>query len=511
VWDKVNLRVILIVCMLFTLVQTYGVTDQKPEMLFFTVEDCESCQNVKREFLPDFLKRFGQHFTFVELDAKNPAYLDSLYTLESRTGIAEEDKDFPAVYFMGSMIEGEIPVRMKLEFLVKQYLANPDSMKEIDKEVMSRIPVIVKPETGDAVKPVSMAYFYEQGCKLCSRTEKHIEWLKNTYPFLSVDAFNIAEKRSKLIASALSERSDMPVDRYMSTPVIFIGRDFLLAENISLVKLDNLIKKYTKTGSEPFWRNMSGEELSHAEEKIKSLFRRFTLWGISLAGLGDGINPCAFATILFFVSYLGMVGRKKNEILVVGLSFASAVFLTYFLIGIGLFKIIETMSYVKILSKIIFGGTAVLCIIFGFLSINDYLKVQSGKTSDMTLQLPAFLKRQIHTTIRTKVRMKSYVTGAFIAGFLVSILELACTGQVYLPTIILMVRSSGTRAVALSYLILYNICFIVPLLVVFGVVYFGVSSQSIARMMESRVGMVKLLLAVVFFTVAGLLTWMVFF
>jgi len=102
------------------------------------------------------------------------------------------------------------------------------------------------------------------------------------------------------------------------------------------------------------------------------------------------------------------------------------------------------------------------------------------------------------------------VAGALAAGFLVSILEFACTGQVYLPAITLMVGMGGLKASAVFYLFVYNIFFIIPLLIVFGVVYFGVSSHVIARIMESKVGTIKLALSVVFFTVGGLLFWAVF-
>ena len=135
---------------------------------------------------------------------------------------------------------------------------------------------------------------------------------------------------------------------------------------------------------------------------------------------------------------------------------------------------------------------------------------KSGKPAEMLLQLPMFLKRYIHKTIREKVRMESIVAGALIAGFIVSILEFACTGQVYLPTITFMVGMEGLKVKAILYLLLYNICFIVPLLFVFGVVYFGVSSQTIARLMEAKVGAVKLILASVFFMVGGLLFWIAF-
>ncbi len=93
---------------------------------------------------------------------------------------------------------------------------------------------------------------------------------------------------------------------------------------------------------------------------------------------------------------------------------------------------------------------------------------------------------------------------------MVSILEFACTGQVYLPTITFMVGVEGMKSSAILYLLLYNIFFILPLLLVFAVVYFGVSSQAISRIMESKVGTVKLILACVFFAVGGLLFWAAF-
>jgi cytochrome c biogenesis protein CcdA/thiol-disulfide isomerase/thioredoxin len=508
--NKTYLQMLFSVFILFFLFHTHGMADEKPEMQFFLWPDCEHCESVKKEFFPGFLEKYGQHFTYIEMDATNPVYLDSLQAMESRIGIPEEDKESPAVYFLGTMLEGENSVRLKLEYLVKAYIANPDSMLALDREVRSRIPDTIKLELKKAAAPVSMAYFYKQGCKKCGRAEEIIEWLKGSYPFLSVEIFNIGENRSKLIAAALGMRAGMPEDKLMSTPAIFIGSDYVLSEEISRKKLAELVENYADAGAEAFWNEISDEELQRVEADISEFFNTFTFIAVALAGLVDGINPCAFASILFFVSYLGMIGRKGREILVVGLSFALAVFITYFLVGLGFFKIINSMSHFDLVSKIIFGATGTLCIVFGFLSIGDYFKARSGKTTDMALQLPAFLKKRIHTTIREKARMKSYVAGALAAGFLVSILEFACTGQVYLPTIIMMVGKEGVRLSAIFYLLLYNLFFIVPLLVVFAFVFFGVSSKGIAKLMEAKVGVVKLALAAVFFVVGGLLFWAVF-
>lgn len=504
---RFNLLLILLILFLFSLRVS---AEEKPTMLFFYSVNCEHCQSMKKHFLPDFLKKYGKNFRFVELEVSNPANFDSLAAMESRVNVPEDRKDYPAVYFAGNMIEGEIPVGTKLESLVKTYLANPDSMKELDRAVMQKTPVKIQPGRGLQAKPVYLAFFYKIGCKKCSRANEIITWLEKTYPDSRIERFDIADKKSKLVSATLGDRSRVPHNRLLSTPMFFIGRNYVLAEDISREKLAALVSGYTKTGAEPFWRSLSQEELDSSRQIIENKFYSFSFFAITMAGLFDGINPCAFATILFFVSYLTMLGRKRNEILLVGLSFAFAVFLTYFLVGLGFFKIIKSISNIELLSKIIFGGTAVLCVIFGFMSIYDYFKVRRGKTSEMTLQLPMFLKKRIHATIREKARMNSMVAGAMAAGFLVSILEFACTGQVYLPTITFMVGMGGIKASAVLYLFLYNIFFITPLLIVFGVVYFGVSSNVIARFMESRVGSVKLALSAVFFLVGGLLFWAVF-
>ncbi|MCE5248943.1 hypothetical protein LLG96_01855 [bacterium] len=483
------------------------IAQEKPVMLYYFSEDCEECHNVKAEFLPEFLKKYQEYFTFTELSVSLPANIDSLYAMESRVKVPEQDKAYPAVYFMGVMIEGEIPVKLRLESLVKAYLANPDSMRALDREVMARIPELFTPDTVRAAKPVHMAYFYKQNCKECSRALEIVEWLEKNHGNVTVHRFDIAGKKSKILAAALGLKTGVPEQKIMSTPVFFIGRDFVLAHDISREKLSGLVKTYSAQGSGAVWEQFDEQELKHAEGIIKERFRSFGILAVALAGLGDGINPCAFATILFFVSYLGMIGRKGRDILIVGFSFAFAVFITYFLVGLGFFYVLRSIVNIAILAKIIFGGTAVLCIVFGFLSIADYFKARAGNTAGMSLQLPTFLKKRIHATIRDKVRMKSMVAGAIIVGFLVSILEFACTGQVYLPTISFMVSMEGFQIRAIFLLLMYNLFFIAPLLAVFGIVYKGVSSQSIAKIMETRVGTVKLMLAAVFFVVAALMIW----
>ena len=81
-------------------------------------------------------------------------------------------------------------------------------------------------------------------------------------------------------------------------------------------------------------------------------------------------------------------------------------------------------------------------------------------------------------------------------GFAISALELVCTDQVYLPTITFVMGVEEMRRHALSYLLLYNLAFVAPLLVVFALVHWGTTSLQLGGVLLFGLG-IWLLLGVV--------------
>ena len=142
----------------------------------------------------------------------------------------------------------------------------------------------------------------------------------------------------------------------------------------------------------------------------------------------------------------------------------------------------------------------------GILSLSDYFKYKkTGETSEATLQLPPRIKQMIHSTIRKNVKTHNFVIMAAVTGFMVSILELACTGQIYLPTLIFISHVPELRGHGLSYLLLYNFMFVVPLILVFLFTYWGTSSQRWAELTKQHFGATKLIMAALFFGLAIML------
>ena len=91
----------------------------------------------------------------------------------------------------------------------------------------------------------------------------------------------------------------------------------------------------------------------------------------------------------------------------------------------------------------------------------------------MALALPEPLRKRINATVREGRKSSSYFLSAFVVGLVVSILELACTGQIYLPVIISMSTIPEMRGQAVFFLVLYNLMLIVPLIFVFIFAYYG--------------------------------------
>ncbi|MCK4904673.1 DUF1573 domain-containing protein [bacterium] len=355
-------------------------------------------------------------------------------------------------------------------------------------------------------KTIEIGYFFERGCLDCDKAHGVLQSVKSEIPSVVIKEYNISTRENMQLNETLCRICGVPEEKRLIAPTIFIGKDFLIGETITKEKIVELIGKYPKGSSLPLTE--ATEKIDVAEGSIAERFQQFGILAIIGAGLMDGINPCAFATIIFFISYLAILKRKGREIIIVGIAFTSALFITYFLIGIGIFEFLNYLSFLETFTKFIYGIVGVFTLILGILSLLDYFKCKRGKAKGMWLQLPDFLKRKIHSTIKEHAGLRRYVLAAFITGFIVSILELSCTGQVYLPTIVYATGISEYRFVAYTYLLIYNFMFIAPLIVIFILAYWGTTAVRLSDILGGNIALIKLLMSILFFILTVFLIMM---
>ena len=342
---------------------------------------------------------------------------------------------------------------------------------------------------------VVVFYYYTPGCRSCE------EFLSTEVPRLERKlGITIEVKRRDVLDPALyGELAAFAASHGQSLraiPALRSGDSLLQGDTEIRQKLEGIL---SAASSAPASAQPSGT--------VDSVTERLAFLPVIAAGLFDGINPCAFTTLIFLLASLALGGRGRREVLLIGALFSLAVFLTYFAIGMGFLAALRAASVVSLVSIILRWVLVAVLLTFAGLSVYDYTLIRRGRPTEILLQLPSALKKKIHASIRTRVRTVTLAGSSLVLGFLVSVFEFACTGQVYLPLLGYLVRVRR-QLDAVALLVLYNLCFIAPLLVVFGASYLGVSSGRITTVFQSHMGAVKLGLAAVFvglavFTLVG--------
>ncbi len=178
-----------------------------------------------------------------------------------------------------------------------------------------------------------------------------------------------------------------------------------------------------------------------SQELAKEKMRSFTFASVLINGLLDGINPCAFATLILFISLLSVYGTSKSEIIATGLTFTFAVFLTYLALGLGFLNVIKALTIFPKIKFCFDIALIIFCLVCAVLSIKDAIAVKRSGTGakeseDLSMKLPPKLRSMITKILSSYAGKKRWLVGVFLAGFLVSLLESVCTGQVYILSLI---------------------------------------------------------------------------
>ncbi len=333
--------------------------------------------------------------------------------------------------------------------------------------------------------------FYSPTCGTCHQAREFLREMSRKYDQLVIDEFDTSNRKNEKKKQSYFNRYNVP-KREWGTLGVFIGNRAFTSVSELKADFEDEIKKYPH-----------GSPYPSAEPYDPSI--DFNIFVVIGAGLIDGVNPCAFVTLMLLVSYLVIRKREKKVILLTGISYTLGVFITYLLLGIGIYKWLNYIKGISTISALMYPITGVIALILGIYSLIDFYKIKKGKGEETTLKLPKSIKKLTNRIIRKHVKSRRLAGLAFITGAVISALEFMCTGQVYLPTIVYILGEPGFQAKAFFYLVLYNSMFILPLVGVFLAVYHGVTSEKLESIFMKRVGLIKIMTAVLFFGLAILM------
>jgi cytochrome c biogenesis protein CcdA len=361
--------------------------------------------------------------------------------------------------------------------------------------------------SSDDNNPSVPLYFFSSDCTFCRQLlDYELPKLARDYKVsLEILYYDLGvEGTYELFLNAGAEFGRQGVD----IPAIFIGRSVLGGETEISKNLPVELAKFSKNPQSYLEQMITPFTSSHDTTTIKEEEFNALTYGIVLsAGLLDGINPCAFTTVIFLISYLSLVGGKRGQMLYTGGMFTLAVFVTYLVIGLAFFNFAKLILREHLIATIVNSVLLIIVAALAVFSLVDFVRCLKGNVTDITLQLPDFLKGKIREKIRNYAKNKTAIIGAsFVLGVVIAGMELTCTGQVYFP-IVTMISEPRHRVAATMYLFSYNIAFILPLVAVFLLATFGVTSERMGIFFRRHIALIKLGLALLFIAMAVMIVF----
>ncbi len=346
---------------------------------------------------------------------------------------------------------------------------------------------------------IAVEYFALPGCRSCEVFYSEVlEPISRTQP-LSITRYSTLETEGfEHLQRRLAEHGES----FSELPVVLIGNTLLQGAVSSGAIRDALDQMPSAAARESASVDvLSG--LDQGTDVPDSIIGAFGVGAVLLAGLVDGLNPCAFTLIVFLVSSLAVGGRRRRDIATIGLSFSAGVFAAYVGLGFGALGALKVIMQLSNLANIVRLSAVLVPVLLAVVSLYDARMLATDRKDAVLLRLPKRLSDRAHAAVRTRRRRGFVGLGSFALGLSVSLLELVCTGQIYLPTLVYLSNQGSRQA---RFLLLgYNLAFVTPLLVVVLAMWSGADSQRLAMWARRNAAATKLALAAVFILLSVLM------
>ena len=317
-------------------------------------------------------------------------------------------------------------------------------------------------------------FFYGRGCPHCARVEPYLETLEKTYPGIEVHRFEVYNNRTNLqLLMKYFDAYNVP-EHERGVPVVFLVNKYFVGDKPILDHLLNAIKENNVSACPTLEKQTEVKKaVTGPASAVEQRFGTIPMLTVIGAALVDSINPCAIAVLLILLSTLLVAGERKRA-LKAGIAFTISIYIVYFLFGLGLFSALQVTG----LSYWFYKFIGLLAVIIGVLNIKDFFKYGAG---GFVMEIP----RRWRPSLQRLLRGVTSPIGAFFMGFLVCLFELPCTGGPYIFVLGLLAEKT-TRLIATPILLIYNLFFILPLVIITLLVFWGLTTVEKAKAWKER-------------------------
>ncbi|HCY17617.1 MAG: hypothetical protein UR62_C0007G0019 [Candidatus Nomurabacteria bacterium GW2011_GWF2_35_12] len=207
---------------------------------------------------------------------------------------------------------------------------------------------------------------------------------------------------------------------------------------------------------------------------------------IAISALIDSINPCAISVLFLTITFLFSLGKNRKFVLLSGSVYILAIAIVYTLIGLGALQALNFLNVPNMMAKI---GASILLLYSIIGLINEFYP-----NFPIKLKIP----ESTHSTL-AKVISRGSIPAFFILGSLVALFEFPCTGGPYLFVLTLL-HDYTTFWKGFWYLIVYNIVFVLPLILILAFATNKIMIEKIDKLRRLETKKTRVILLLVLMT-----------
>lgn len=328
----------------------------------------------------------------------------------------------------------------------------------------------------EAVPATNVSYFYSVTCSHCAKVlESGILDDVSGIEGVSVNKFEVT---SPIAREKYLDYVNKFGIKNAGIPFAVIeqggGVSYLMGDALIIEGLEGAVLNFRSHG--------------HGTEPVE---RELGLWVVLGAALIDSINPCAFGVLLFLMAVLLSLGSAKRAFRS-GLVYTGVIFVVYLAAGFGIMRFASGFLAMDVVRDVV----GIVILIMAGIELKDFFWKDKG----ISLRIPSDAKPWLE-----KYARRGTLISLIILGALVALVELPCTGGIYLA-ILSLIADSGVKGIV--YLVLYNVVFVLPLIFISYFVYSGVRIEVVNGWVQRNKRFMRLAAGIIMLGLGGrLLGW----
>lgn len=316
---------------------------------------------------------------------------------------------------------------------------------------------------------IDIEFYYGEGCPNCGVTSQLFDGLKSDYELniTSHEVYYDALERTKLISEYDRFRHDIgkggvPTTIIEENTMVIGGLDegqwrrlFDVCEDAGCP--EGIFTYDTFDIENITVKPPDSERIDPVEEKNSAAV--LTLPVIIGAAIVDSVNPCTIAVMVLLMGAI-LYTKGKKDALSAGLIFSAVIFAMYMLYGLGIMKAITTFELATVFYTVVTIGALALSV----MEFNAYFRYRPGF---FAVEIPMFLRPYV----KKATSEATSPSGVAVAAVLCSVFLIPCSSGPYLVVLGMLAKAATLQT--FSYLLLYNLFFVLPMVIITIAIYVG--------------------------------------